>query len=49
MDRLLPVEWRKTIAFVTGEKICARDPLATETHPRYPNRLWRRNTGLIRQ
>ena len=49
MDRLLPVEWRKTIAFVTGEKICARDPLATESPPLVPEPALAAEYGLIRQ
>jgi len=46
MDRLLPLEWRKTIAYLTREKTSATDPLATKSHaPPYPNRLWLRSTA----
>ena len=46
MDRLLPLEWRKTIGYLTGRKMSTTDPLATRSHaPPYPNRLWLRGTA----
>ena len=46
MDRLLPLEWRKTIAFVTGEKNLRHRPTSDRlSRPRYPNRLSWRSTA----
>jgi DNA-binding transcriptional ArsR family regulator len=50
MDRLLPLEWRKMIAFVTGEKNLRRRPTSdTVSRPPLPEPALAAEYGLIRQ
>ena len=50
MDRLLPAEWRKTIAFVTGEKNLRHRPTSDRTsRPPVPEPALAAEYGLIRQ
>ncbi len=46
MDRLLPLEWRKTIAYLTGEKNVRGRPTSDQvSRPLHPPRLWLRSTA----
>jgi DNA-binding transcriptional ArsR family regulator len=50
MDRLLPLEWRKTIEFVTGEKNLRHRPTSNRTpRPPAPKPALAAEYGLIRQ